>query len=107
MNTITVKTPYAVYPDCHITLNNYAADGSLCVELWNEEDGMIARLTTCLSKKSLKGTNRSYVDDNNCPWAMDLIEKYNLGTDTEMIGMSGFCFYPLVEWNIDELKKYA
>lgn len=108
LGALTVTTRWATYPNCHISLNNYSADGSLCVELWNNEDGTIARLTTCLSDKSLKGkgANYSYLDGNNCPWAMDFIETYGLGKNTWHIKISGYCFYPLIEWNMEELKNY-
>lgn len=105
LGAVTVITQWTTYPNCHISLNNYSADGSLCVELWNKEDGAIARLTTCLSDKSLKG-NYSYLDENNCPWAMDFIKTYELGKDTGHIRGSGYCFYPLIEWNMEELKNY-
>ena len=103
---LTLHTYFGTYKNCHISTSHYKADNSLYVELWNEEEGPIAVLTVCLSNKALK-ENQSYLDENNCPGAMEFIEKYNLGKDTGRIKPSGYCIYSLVEWNIDELKKYA
>jgi len=51
-------------------------------------------------------SNQSYIDENNCPWAMDFIETYNLGWATGNVGFSGYCMYPVVEWNLEELELY-
>jgi len=102
--TLTVSTMWEEYPDCKLSLNHYKADKSLCIDIWNLEEGPIARLTVCLNKKGLP-ENQSYIDDNNCPWALEFIETYGLGKRIG-IGFSGYCTYSLVEWNIDELNKY-
>ena len=104
-NTLTVETMWGDYPNCHVKFNRYYADDSLCIDLWNDEDGAIAKLTVCLSEKKLKGTNRSYLDDNNCPWGEEFVEKYHLGKPVG-IGFSGFCTYTLIERNMEELQKY-
>lgn len=104
---MTLTTPYATYDNLKITIDKYRADNSVCVELWNSEDGAIARLTTCLNQKGKLKDNESYLDTNNCPWAIGFIKKYNLGEVSEFrCGYSGYCTYPVVVWNMDELKKY-
>lgn len=103
---LTCATYFETYKGVHLSLNRYIKDNSPCVDLWNEEDGPFARLTTCLSNKKLD-KNYSYIDENNCPWAMDFIEAYNLGRNTGGLGFSGYCVYPIVEWNMDELAKWG
>ena len=103
--TLTVETYFDTYQNCKVKINNYHADGTMCVDIWNSEDGAIARLTTCLNKKGMPD-NQSYIDTNNCPWAISLIKKYNLGHTTGSIGFSGYCMYPVVEWNLKELEQY-
>lgn len=102
---IDVKTQYSTYNNCVVQLDNYMADGSLAIELWNKEEGPIARLTVCLSNPEIE-KNQAYVDTNNCPWAEKLIKDYNLGKPTEDVGFSGYCAYPLYEFNLEELKKH-
>ena len=104
---MVLVTPFATYGDLKITINRYKADNSVCVDLWNNEEGAIARLTTCLDQKGKLKDNESYLDTNNCPWAISFIKKYNLGEVSEFrCGYSGYCTYPVVTWNMDELKKY-
>jgi len=105
-NSLTLVTPFETYTDIQISVNHYQADGSLCVDLWNQEEGPIARLTTCLNKKGIE-ENMSYLDENNCPWSLDFIEHYGLGRNTGKVGFSGYCMYPLIEWDLTELEKYA
>ena len=102
-----VNTSYATYDNCYLKVDKYQANKSLAIEIWNDEDGPIARLTVCLPNERKPKENEAYIDDNNCPWAMDFIEEYNLGTDTFMIGLSGFCMYPKVAFNMDEVEKYT
>lgn len=102
---VDVITEFTTYPGCHIQQERYQADGSLALELWNEEDGPIARLTTCLLDRNL-AEDEAYIDLNNCPWAMPLIEKYGLGKPTGRIGHSGYCTYPVVKFDMDVLAQH-
>lgn len=49
----------------------------------------------------------AFVDTNNFPEVIKLIEDYNLGEPTGITRVSGFCVYPLYKFNIEEVKKYA
>ena len=58
--------------------------------------------------------NTSYIDINNCPWAVQLIEQ-GYAVDTGFHKDSGFCSYPLYQFtekffalfkDNEELKKY-
>ena len=107
---MTVNTNFGVYKNCHLKVDKYVADDSLAIEIITVDDGFeepLARITVCLNDTSLRNTNKSYVDINNCPWALDFISEYGLGEDTDMYGISGYCTYPLVEFNIDVLKSYT
>ena len=100
-------TQFETYDNLHISIDRYNFDNSICVSLWNEEDGAIARLTTCLDARGKLVENESYLDTNNCPWAKSFIENYNLGEVSEWrCGFSGYCTYPIVTWDINKLKEY-
>lgn len=104
---LTVNTTYSTYKDCYLTIQQYQYDGSLCVNIINDTDGPIARITTCIPDCSSGLINdESFLDSNNCPWALDFVKKYNLGTETDKYGFSGFCRYPVIKWNMTELDKY-
>ena len=74
MGFLNVKTNYSVYKNCMLRLGRYMSDGSLAVEIYNRQDGEIARLTTCLCDPTLP-EDVAYVDTNNCPWAVASLRK--------------------------------
>lgn len=45
MATLDVETSYSVYKNCKLRLGRYMSDGSLAVEIYNMQDGAIARVT--------------------------------------------------------------
>ena len=54
MALLEVKTEWAVYKDCFLQVARYQADNSRAIEIWNNEDGPIARITkrTCRGRDS-------------------------------------------------------
>ena len=91
--------------DVTVNVNKYV-DGGLALTMdYMDEDYHcmmpFATLTVNLGEKLAK--NQAYVDTNNCPWAEGFIEKYGLGKETGRIGMSGFCFYPLYEFDMEAI----
>ena len=86
-----------------IIISKYG-NNNLAIELM-EGDEPYATLTKNLH--DLGSKKCAYIDTNNCPWAPQFIEKYNLGTDTGLTERSGYCIYPLYEMNLEELEKYT
>lgn len=74
MASLNVKTEYSEYKDCKLRAGKYVEDNSVAVEIYNRWDGPIARVTTCLCDHSLS-EDEAYVDTNNCPWAVALLEE--------------------------------
>ena len=74
MASLNVKTEYSEYKDCKLRVGKYVEDNSVAVEIYNRWDGPIARVTTCLCDHSL-AEDEAYVDTNNCPWAVALLEE--------------------------------
>ena len=67
-----------------------------------------ANLTTCFGEKVADGM--AYIDTNNYPWALDFIAEYDLGKpvmmgDMPCMGYSGYCAYPLYEFNMAKLEE--
>lgn len=119
-----------MYEINRIKMNRYTADNTLAIQLYciDKEYGFeepFATLTTCLdlsikpddyndpdfdpdfANHLLSRDNISFLDTNNCKWGEEFAEKYKLGKPTGVYQRSGFCEYPLYEWDINELKKYA
>lgn len=100
-----MKTKFCTHRNVHLQISNYLTDDSIAIEAWNETEGPIATLTVCLNDKSL-GKDETYIDINNCPWAMGFIEKNGFGQRTGRFGRSGYCIYPVVKLDIEQLQKY-
>lgn len=73
MALLKVKTEWAVYKDCFLQVARYQADNSRAIEIWNNEDGPIARITVCIAGSGL-AEDETVIDTNNCPWAMEFIK---------------------------------
>lgn len=101
---MTVKTEFGTYESVYLEVRRYAYDGSVAILLKNRSDGPIAYLTVCLEDSSL-ADYEAYVDTNNCPWALKLIEEYKLGNPTGKTRLSGYCTYPAVQFDSKRLAE--
>ena len=99
-----LKTAYGEYKDCSLYIDHYNADNSLYIGIYNEE-GSICDLTKCLTDPSLK-PNEAYVDTSNAPFALSLIADNAWGKPTGKETGSGWCRYPVVAFDMDELSKH-
>ena len=95
-----VKTDFGEY-EVELRAMEYYANKNLAIEMFSPTEGPFARLTVNLGDKLKDGF--AYVDTNNCPWAEDFIVENGLGKDTGVIGRSGYCMYPLYEFNMEVL----
>ena len=103
MERLVVHSFYSIPTEVTIRLGKYGSNDTLAISLWCDE-GPFARLTVNLpyDKPSIP---LAYVDTNNCPWAAEFIEKYKLGKDTGVLGHSGFCAYPLYDFDLERLQQ--
>ena len=81
MALLEVRTEWAVYKNCFLQVAKYQADNSRAIEIWNEEDGPIARITVCITG-SMLAEDEVVLDTNNCPWAVEFVESNDLGENT-------------------------
>ena len=88
-----------------MSVSTYRNNGNLAIQLFNKNTDYdepfwepFATLTTNTERK-LDDECLAIIDTNNCPWAEELIEKYQLGEDTELFEVSGFCVYPIYRMN--------
>lgn len=92
-----------------VNAKKYADNGNLAVTMDYFDDEMqgwlpYAHLTVNIGKVA---ENCGYVDTNNCPWACKFIIDNGLGCFTGKWGHSGYCDYPLFEFNMDAIKGVA
>lgn len=105
MALLEVKTEWAVYKDCFLQVARYQADNSRAIEIWNNEDGLIARITVCIAGSGL-AEDETVIDTNNCPWAMEFIKQHGFGQATGRMVRSGYCTYPVVKLDIEKIGEY-
>ena len=91
-----------------LRIKSYREHSNLAIEMFcadSDWEEPFAMLTTNLPNYDLPN-DLAFVDTNNLRTGFDFILKYKLG---ELIGFgqSGFCTYPLIKFNLDEVKKYA
>ena len=98
-----IKTRYGNYKVNFLTTDRYVADNVLAIMAWGYY-GPIATITVCLDDDRLE-PNQSYVDTNNCPWAPEWIEENGLGRNTGKKARSGYCTYPLYEFDMLRIQK--
>lgn len=97
--------PWGKTETIKLHINTYAKGGlALTATYFDSECGCelpYATLTVYLEHTS---NGCAYIDVNNCPWAIELIEKYELGTMVSS-KLSGYVVYPLYKFNLGKLKK--
>lgn len=75
--------------------------GNGLIEIWNNEEGPIARITVYIAGSGL-AEDETVIDTNNCPWAMELIKQHGFGQATGRMVRSGYCTYPVVKLDIEK-----
>lgn len=99
-----LETEFGIYDGVFLRVGEYRGDGSVAIQAWNRQDGCICTLTVCLCDPGLE-EGESYIDTNNCPWAIEFIEKEGLGKRTGIFGHSGFCTYPIVKFDMEKVRE--
>ena len=100
MAALEVKTSYATYDDCMLAVGRYQMDGSIAVEIVSKREGSQFDLT------AKKEEDESYIDTNNCPWAVDFLQSKDLAKMAGKTRRSGCCVYPAMKFNRDKLAEF-
>ena len=93
----TVHTDFESYEHCTYSKKQYG-NKHVAIQLFYE-DGPLATLTVNIAGIEKYPENYSCIDTNNCPWGEDLAEELGIGKFTGAYLHSGFCSYPVYEFN--------
>lgn len=107
MNTLSLVDNFGNSYNLSIVKNTYQHNGSMYLGLVDAEEGPYADITVCLERYT-PAKDCAFVNVNDF-YGFDIIdwlEKHNLGTVTERMGYSGYCAYPEVHFNMNEVNKY-
>lgn len=70
----------------------------------NEDNGMpYGRITVFITELP---ENYATIDTNNWPELPDIIEKYKLGKFMNQMVPSGYCEYPVYEFDMNRIKQF-
>lgn len=83
-----------------VIVSSYINNDNLYVGL-EDEDGELWDLTVNLDDKLPH--NQAYIDTNNFPDATDIITNNGIGKFIGKYAHSGFCKYPLYEFDMEKL----
>lgn len=92
-----------------LVIGRYVKNGSLYVGLRKKPDeygdDFFGDITV-----NLTGTvpvHCAYVDTNNLSGVLPFLKQYNLATPLPFVGTSGYCTYPLFQFDMEKLREYA
>lgn len=93
--------------DIYLSTSHYANNNTLAVIVmevdgngWEEEVDVI----TVNLPFGIADDTHAYIDTNNCSWAEKMLKKSGLAKPTGEYGHSGWCSYPLYEFNLDKFE---
>lgn len=107
MKKYTVKTEWGTY-DVALGKHAYHKPRTLAVQAACIKGGKtFATLTVNLdgyTGAGLQSDTRTFVDTNNCPWAEKFLRENGIAKPTGIVMQSGFCSYPLYEFDLSKLN---
>lgn len=106
MKKFDVKTQWAKYKECFLTVHQYANNDHVYIGIFSAEEGPIADMTVNIAGIERFPKNYSCVDTNNCPWIVDLIKKLGIGHFEHTFLQSGFCEYPVFSFDMGKIDDY-
>jgi len=105
--TFRVSTQWSVTEDCILTLDEYADNRHVAISIWSLSEGPFAHITVNLPSTDRFPANYGYVDTNNFPEAEKVIADLGIGKPVGQYDVSGFCFYPLYEFDLEAIRKFV
>ena len=90
--------------DVILEQNRYIENNNLYLGLFCPTEGPFASLTVNIDRLP---AGMAAVDTNNNPWAEEFITGNGLGERTGRVLKSGFCIYPVYEFNMELIDELA
>lgn len=93
----------------------YQYNGGLAIMVWNKSDETVngkealepfAMLTVNLPQYGTPPEGQAFFNANNCSTKLlELVEREEIGRRTGPVAMSGYCEYPLMEFDLKKIEK--
>ena len=88
----------------YLEVGHYTNNNNTALQLFTEHGSPFATITTNIVDLP---EGCAAIDINNCPWALEFLERYELVKDYWFPVQSGFCVYPVVQLDLEKLKEIA
>lgn len=83
--------------------NTYAANNTLAVQVISDQGEYLTTLTVNMPKDYDLPEHMQFIDVNNNPWALEFLEANQIAMPVGFSAYSGFCMYPLYQFDLDKL----
>ena len=92
----------------HVVLykTTYANNNTLAVIVEDSDGCPFATLTVNSSFSGGLPENMQFLDVNNCPWAPAFLQEHGLAKPMGKALRSGFCEYPLYEFDLTKIPEH-
>lgn len=105
MAKLQIQNPWGT-DEVYMAIEKYLQNGNTAITLWIEtEDGFEPYNTVTKNFGDLP-EDYAYIDTNNNPGVLELLISKKIAYPTGIEERSGFCTYPLVRLDLEEIKKY-
>ena len=101
--TFDVATEFVNYYDCWFVTATYEVDEKSLVVSVENPDGAIGTVTVYLGEVP---KDYAYIDVNNFPEIVEVLERLEVAEHTGIYTKSGFVEYPLYKFNREKLYEY-
>lgn len=105
MKTFEINTPWNTTNGCFLVKETYLNNLHVALSIFCDE-GPFADLTVNIDGIERFPKNFSCIDTNDFPQGTMLAEQLGIGKPTEYVLRSGFCTYPVYEFDMDKIKEY-
>lgn len=92
--------------DCHLVKGRYKHGNTLALEVHSRMYGPMAKITINI-KSTMADETSAFLNTNACPEVEDLVESLGIGQFSGVIGRSGYCLYPLYEFDMAKIDEYT
>ena len=95
---------YGAETECILNVSVYLDNSNLYLGLESVTGEPYASITTNIEKLP---EGQAAINTNNCPWAENFILENKLGVNTGKKLKSGYCTYPVYEFDLNHLSKIS
>ena len=99
-----LKTDFGKY-NVVLKRSSYRNNGVLAVLMETDDGEPFATLTVNIEGWDSLPHDMSFVDTNNCDWAVKFLKDNKIAESMGVYASSGFCSYPLYKFDLSKIEE--